>query len=109
VLFRDGYLTEGAASNIFVVRQRRRCLAPLRNHLMLPGITYDAVIELAQRARVPLEVREIAEAEVRAADEIWLTSSTREILPITRVDGQVGRRTAWPDRWRGACWRSSRR
>jgi len=88
VLFRDGYLTEGAASNIFVVRQGV-LLAPPRNHLMLPGITYDAVIELARANGVPLEVREIAESEVRSADEIWLSSSTREILPITGLDGQV--------------------
>ena len=88
VLFRDGYLTEGAASNILVVR-RGTLLAPPRNHLMLPGITYDAVLELAQANDVPLEVREIAEAEVRSADEIWLTSSTKEILPITRLDGRV--------------------
>jgi D-alanine transaminase len=88
LLFRDGYLTEGAASNIFVVRQGV-LLAPPRNHLMLPGITYDTVIELAHAHQVPLEVREIAEAEVRSADEIWLTSSTREILPITRLDGRV--------------------
>lgn len=88
VLFRDGYLTEGAASNIFVVR-RGILLAPPRNHLMLPGITYDTVIELARANDLALEVREIAETDVRSADEIWLSSSTREILPITRLDGQI--------------------
>jgi D-alanine transaminase len=88
VLFRDGYLTEGAASNIFAVKGST-ILAPLRNHLMLPGITYDTVIELARDHGLPLEVREISEAEVRAADELWLTSSTKEILPITRLDGRL--------------------
>ena len=88
ILFRDGYMTEGAASNIFAVKGGT-ILAPLRNHLMLPGITYDTVIELARAHNVPLEVREISEAEVRAADELWLTSSTKEILPITRLDGRV--------------------
>ncbi len=96
ILFRDGYMTEGAASNIFAVKGGT-ILAPLRNHLMLPGITYDTVIELARANGVPLEVREISEAEVRAADELWLTSSTKEILPITRLDGRVvGSGTAGP-------------
>jgi D-alanine transaminase len=96
ILFRDGHLTEGAASNIFVVKDGT-LLAPLRNHLMLPGITYDTVIELARAHGVPLEVREISAAEVRAADELWLTSSTKEILPITRLDGRpVGSGTAGP-------------
>ncbi len=96
VLLRDGYLTEGAASNIFAVKGGT-ILAPLRNHLMLPGITYDTVIELARAHGLPLEVREISEAEVRAADELWLTSSTKEILPITRLDGRpVGSGKAGP-------------
>lgn len=88
ILFRDGYLTEGAASNIFAVKGGT-LLAPPRNHLMLPGITYDTVIELAREHGVPLEVREISEAEVRSADELWLTSSTKEILPVTQLDARV--------------------
>ncbi|MBU3693465.1 MAG: D-amino acid aminotransferase [Rhodocyclaceae bacterium] len=96
ILFRDGHLTEGAASNIFAVKNGT-LLAPPRNHRMLPGITYDAVIELARGHGIPLEVREISEAEVRQADELWLTSSTKEILPITRLDGRpVGSGTAGP-------------
>lgn len=96
VLFRDGFLTEGAASNIFVVRNGV-ILAPHRNHLLLPGITYDAVIELARSHGVPLEVREIPEREVREADELWMTSSTKEILPITSLDGRrVGTGRAGP-------------
>jgi D-alanine transaminase len=85
VLFRDGFLTEGSASNIFVVRDGV-LLAPPKSHLMLPGITYDVVIELAGRHGQPAEVREIREEEVHAADELWLTSSTKEVLPITRLD-----------------------
>jgi len=96
ILLREGYMTEGAASNIFAVKGGT-ILAPLRNHLMLPGITYDTVIELARAHDVPLEVREISEAEVRSADELWLTSSTKEILPITQLDGRVvGSGTAGP-------------
>lgn len=87
VLFRDGFLTEGAASNIFVVKNGV-LLAPPKNHLMLPGITYDVVLELAEKHGLPFEVRDILEGEVRGADELWMTSSTREVLPITRLDGR---------------------
>ncbi|MBI4754847.1 MAG: D-amino acid aminotransferase [Betaproteobacteria bacterium] len=87
LLLRDGYLTEGAASSIFIVRDGT-LLAPPKSHLVLPGITYDVVLELAARHGLPHEVRDIPEAQVRSADEIWMTSSTREVLPITRLDGQ---------------------
>ena len=86
VMFRDGYLTEGSASNVFVVK-RGVLLAPPKNHLVLPGITYDVVLELAAAKNVPSEVREIPEDEVRSADELWLTSSSKEVLAITTLDG----------------------
>ena len=86
VLFRDGFLTEGAASNVFVVKDDM-LLAPPKSNLMLPGITYDVVLELAGAHQLPLEVRAIAEAEVRAADELWMTSSTKEVLAIVTLDG----------------------
>lgn len=87
ILFRDGFLTEGAASNIFAVKNGV-LLAPPKNHLMLPGITYDVVLELAARHGLPCEVRDVLEAEARGADELWMTSSTKEVLPIVRLDGQ---------------------
>jgi len=87
VLLRDGLLTEGAASNIFVVRHGV-LLTPPKSHLMLPGITYDVVLELAAADGVPSDIRQISEAEVRSADELWLTSSTKEILPVTTIDEQ---------------------
>ncbi|HZP93903.1 MAG TPA: D-amino acid aminotransferase [Burkholderiales bacterium] len=85
VLLRDGFLTEGAASNIFAVASGV-LLAPSKNHLMLPGVTYDVVLELARHAGTRCEIREVSEAELRAADELWLTSSTREVLAISRLD-----------------------
>lgn len=85
VLLRDGFLTEGAASNIFVVKNGI-LLAPPKSHLLLPGITYDVVLELAAAHDVPHAVGAIAEAEVRAADELWMTSSTREVLAIVQLD-----------------------
>jgi D-alanine transaminase len=88
IMLREGFLTEGAASNIFVV-QDGVLLAPPKDHRMLPGITYDVVLELATRHGMPHVVREIAEAEVRQADELWMTSSTKEVLPITLLDGKL--------------------
>ncbi|HEY3431570.1 MAG TPA: D-amino acid aminotransferase [Rhodocyclaceae bacterium] len=87
VMFRDGILTEGAASNIFVVKDGT-VLAPQKNHLMLTGITYDVVLELAARLALPLVVRDITDSEVRNADELWLSSSTKEILPIISLDNR---------------------
>lgn len=87
LLLRDGFLTEGAASNIFVVRDDV-LLAPPKDNLMLPGITYDVILELAAAASFKTEVRRISEHEVRTAQELWLTSSTKEVLAITHLDGQ---------------------
>lgn len=87
LFFRDGWLTEGAASNIFMVKDGV-IAAPPKSSLMLSGITYDVVIELAQAQQIPLVLRPIAEAEVRSADELWMTSSTREVLGIVALDGQ---------------------
>ena len=86
-MFRDGFLTEGSSSNVFVVKGGV-IYAPPKNNLVLPGITYDVVIELAQAHGLPLDVRQIAEQEVRAADEIWVTSSTKEVLAVTSLDAQ---------------------
>ncbi|MDD5181411.1 MAG: D-amino acid aminotransferase [Gallionellaceae bacterium] len=87
ILIRDGYMTEGAASNIFVVKNGR-LLAPPKDNLMLPGITYDVVLEIAQADNIPHEVRKIAADEVFNADELLLTSSTKEVLAITTLDGK---------------------
>lgn len=87
ILFRDGRLTEASASNVFVVKNGV-LLAPPKDNLVLPGITYDVVIEIAQAREFELEVRQISEAEVRGADEIWVTSSTKEVLAITTLDGK---------------------
>jgi D-alanine transaminase len=90
IMFRDGFLTEGSSSNVFIVKNGT-LLAPPKNHLVLPGITYDVVLELAQANGIPTEVRAISEAEVGDADEIWVTSSTKEVLAISTLDErQVG-------------------
>ena len=87
VLLREGFLSEGTATNIFVVRDDT-LLAPPKSHLMLPGITYDIVLELADAGGIACSVREISEFEVRSAQELWLTSSNKEVLAITVLDGQ---------------------
>jgi D-alanine transaminase len=87
ILFRDGKLTEASASNVFIVR-RGVILSPPKSSLILPGITYDVVTELARANGMPLEFRAVAEAEVRSADEIWVTSSSKEVLAIVSLDGR---------------------
>ncbi len=86
ILFRDGKLTEASASNVFVVKGGV-VAAPPKSALILPGISYDVVVELAQASGLPLELREVSEAEVRGADELWVSSSSKEVLAIVRLDG----------------------
>ncbi len=86
ILFRDGRLTEASASNVFAVK-RGVILTPPKSNLILPGITYDVVTELAQANDLPLESRDVTEHEVRAADELWVTSSSKEVLAIVSLDG----------------------
>jgi len=88
ILFRDGKLTEASSSNVFVVKDGT-IQSPPKNELILPGITYDVVVELARANGLPLEFRDIAETDVRAADEIWVTSSSKEVLAVVRLDGQA--------------------
>ncbi|MDH5407783.1 MAG: D-amino acid aminotransferase [Gammaproteobacteria bacterium] len=95
IMIRDGNVTEGAASNIFVIKDGIIRTPPKSNHL-LPGITRDLVVELAHANELPCEEVSISEAELNNADEIWLTSSTKEIMPVTQLndnirnDGQPG-------------------
>ena len=87
VMFRDGYLTEASASNVLVVIGGE-IVAPPKDNLILPGITYGATYEFAQEAGIPFSIRPVPSAEALAADEMWLTSSTKEVLAVTTVDGR---------------------
>ncbi len=87
VLFRDGYLTEASASNVLIVKGGR-IVAPPKDNMILPGITYDATLELARDAGLPFEVRPVDRAEALGADEMWLSSSTKEVLAVTTLDGK---------------------
>ena len=88
VMVRDGLVTEGTASNIFVVHQGMISTPP-KSDCLLPGITRDLVIELARANGFKLEERDIKQDELETADEIWLTSSTREIAPVVKLDDHV--------------------
>lgn len=85
VMFRDGHLTEASASNVLIVHAGA-IVAPPKDNLILPGITYDAALEIAQEAGLPIEVRPVSHAEALGADEMWLSSSSKEVLAVTRVD-----------------------
>jgi len=86
ILVREGELTEASASNVFIVKGGT-VLAPPKSHLILPGITYDVVIEILRANAIAHEIRRVAESELRSAEEIWITSSSREVLAITTLDG----------------------
>lgn len=88
VLFREGWLTEGSGSNIFIVKDGVISTPPKSNRI-LAGVTRDLTIEAARNAGFDVKESAISEAEVRAADELWLTASPREILPITTLDQQA--------------------
>jgi D-alanine transaminase len=86
ILIRDGEATEGAASNLFIVRDGTLLTPPKGPHL-LPGITRDLIMELAAQHQIPQREAAISADDLAQADEVWLSSSTREILPVTRLDG----------------------
>lgn len=87
ILFRDGRLTEASASNVFVVKGGV-ILSPPKSNLILPGITYDVIFELAQGAALPFAYRDVSRDEVFTADELWATSSSKEVLAVVTLDGK---------------------
>ncbi|KVP56704.1 D-amino acid aminotransferase [Burkholderia ubonensis] len=82
---RDGSLTEGSSSNVWIVKNGE-LLAPPRSNRILEGIRYALLEELADECGIPFIAREISEVELRAADEIMITSATKEVLPVTALD-----------------------
>jgi len=85
--FRDGNLTEGASCNVWVVKQGK-LIAPPKNNLVLEGIRYGLLEELTKAAGIPFELRPISRAEVESADELMISSATREVLPVVELDGK---------------------
>jgi D-alanine transaminase len=87
IMFRDGCLTEGSSANIWVASQGK-LLCPPRNNLILEGIRVALIQELCELGGLTLEIRPITREEVLAADELLLSSATKEVLPITSLDGK---------------------
>ncbi|PHS73665.1 MAG: D-amino acid aminotransferase [Cycloclasticus sp.] len=88
ILLRDGFATEGSASNLFIVKNGQ-LITPPKSHYLLPGITRDLILELAIEEGIDCVEREISEQQLYDADEIWLTSSTKEIMPVTELNEQA--------------------
>ncbi|MFN3714813.1 MAG: D-amino acid aminotransferase [Alcanivoracaceae bacterium] len=103
ILIRDGFATEGSASNFFIVRDGL-IITPPKSHLILPGITRDLLVELAHQHGMAVAEREVTEAELKGADEIWLSSSTKEVVPVTQLNGH-----ALGDGQPGPVWRAMAR
>lgn len=87
LLIRDGYMTEGSASNSYAVIDGVIFTAP-KDEKVLPGITRDLVLELADAAGIPYREEAVTAEQLKSAEEIWISSSTRELLPVTSLDGQ---------------------
>jgi D-alanine transaminase len=85
ILVRDGQVNEGAASNVFIVKAGI-LITPPKGPFLLPGITRDLVLELAAVHGIAHREATLTPQDLALAEEVWLTSSTREILPVTRLD-----------------------
>ena len=87
IMFRDGFLTEAAASNVWIVHEGA-LLGPPKSDLVLEGIRVELLHELCEEVGIGYNLRPISEADVLAADEVLLSSATKEVLPVTRIDGE---------------------
>jgi D-alanine transaminase len=88
IMFRDGYLSEAAASNVWIVKEGAVLGSP-KDNLVLEGIRYGLIEEICKAQGIGFELRRISRAEVVAADEVLLSSATKEVLAVTRLDGQA--------------------
>ncbi|MDB5900459.1 MAG: branched chain amino acid: 2-keto-4-methylthiobutyrate aminotransferase, partial [Ramlibacter sp.] len=87
IMFRDGFLSEAAASNVWVVKNGV-VLGPPKDNLVLEGIRYGLLEELCRTAGIPFELRKVSRQELLEADEVVLSSATKEVLPCTVLDGR---------------------
>jgi D-alanine transaminase len=87
ILIRDGYVTEGAASNVFICKNNE-ILTPPKNNYVLPGITRDLVLEILSNNNINYVETSIREERLLDSDEIWVTSSTWEIVPVIELDNK---------------------
>ena len=87
VLFRDGWLTEASASNVWVVHEGA-VLGPPKSEHVLEGIRYELIRELCEEEGIAFNLRPVPEADLLAADELMLSSASKELLPVTLLDGE---------------------
>ncbi len=87
IMFRDGFLTEAAASNVWIVHEGA-LLGPPKSDHVLEGIRVELLRELCEDCGLAYNLRPISEADVMAADEVLLSSATKEVLPVTKIDNQ---------------------
>lgn len=87
ILLREGELTDASSSTVYIV-VKGELRAPPNTRRLLPGTTRGVVEEMAARANIPYRTAQIREAELRGADEVWLSAATREIMAVTRLDGK---------------------
>ena len=85
IILRDGEVMEGSSTSVFIV-SGGTLVTPPNSHRILPGTTRDAALSLAQPV-MPVKIRSISIEELRAADEVWISAATRDVLPVTLVDG----------------------
>lgn len=85
IIVRDGHVLEGSSTSVFVIKNGVLATPP-NSHSILPGTTRDAALSLATNV-MPVEIRSVSIDELRAADEVWISAATRDVLPVTRVDG----------------------
>jgi D-alanine transaminase len=96
IFIKEGYTIEGATSNLFMVKNGIIVTPPKSKH-MLGGITRELVLELARKHDLPYREENITKENLAAADEIWITSATRDVMPITQLDDNIiGKGSAGP-------------
>jgi D-alanine transaminase len=88
IQFRNGFLTEASASNVWIVKDGK-LMGPPKDNLILEGIRYGLIEELCESGSIPIEARRITRDEVFAADEVLLSSATKEVLPVVTIDGKT--------------------
>ena len=88
IMVRDGYALEGAASNLFLVREGEVFTHP-KDNLILPGITRDFILELLNELNIKYTEQSIPKEWLYTSDELWITSSVKEVLPATKIDGKM--------------------
>ncbi len=99
VLIRNGYVTEGSSSNIFIVKNGI-IKTPVKDNQLLPGITRDLIVEIAKQNKLAIEETSISEDELFNADEVWLSSSLKEVSPVCHIDNKTVANGKPGEHWR---------